>query len=368
MVLTTILLFVGGLICLLFGAEALVRGASRLAAAFGVSSLVIGLTVVAFGTSAPELAVSVKSAIAGQAGIALGNVIGSNVFNVLFILGLSAIIIPLTVNQQLVRFDVPLMIFLSVLAMVISLDGVISRTDGLIFLAGLVSYIVFSIYQSRKETAAIKQEYESEFGVAEEEKHHWLKNIGLVVVGLGLLVLGSRWFVEAAVTVARYLGVSEVVIGITIVAIGTSLPEVVTSVVAAVRGERDIAVGNVVGSNIFNIMGVLGFAGALSPAGVQVAPQILYFDIPVMIAVAVVCLPIFFTGGVVSRTEGFLLFGYYIAYSAYIVLTTLKHPALATFNNAMLYFAIPLTTITILTILVQHFRETSQAAKQPPQG
>ncbi len=364
MVLTTIFYFVGGLVCLLLGADALVKGASRLAAAVGVSSLVIGLTVVAFGTSAPELAVSVQSAIAGQADIALGNVIGSNVFNVLFILGLSAIIVPLIVAQQLVRFDVPLMIVLSILTFVISWDGVISRTDGILFIAGLLSYVVYTIYQSRKETAAIKAEYEGEFGVPEEEKHHWLKNVAFVVAGLGLLVLGSHWFVKAAVTVAEALGVSKVVIGITIVAIGTSLPEVVTSVVAAVRGERDIAVGNVVGSNIFNIMGVLGFAGALSPAGVQVAPQILYFDIPVMIAVAVVCMPIFFSNGVISRTEGFVLFSYYIAYTTYIVLVTIKHPALATFNNAILYFMMPLTGITILAIFAQHFRKPTTPTPQ----
>ena len=365
MVLTTIFYFVGGLVCLVWGADALVKGASRLAAAVGVSSLVIGLTVVAFGTSAPELAVSVQSALAGKAGIALGNVIGSNVFNVLFILGISAIIIPLTVDQQLVRFDVPLMIGLSVLTFVISYDGVISRVDGIFFIMGLLSYVVYSIYQSRKETAAIKAEYENGFGVSEEEKHHWLKNMAFLVVGLGLLVLGSHWFVIAAVTVAKALGVSEVVIGITIVAIGTSLPEVVTSIVAAVRGERDIAVGNVVGSNIFNIMGVLGFAGALSPAGVQVAPQILYFDIPVMIAVAVVCMPIFFSNGVISRTEGFVLFSYYLAYTAYIVLATLKLPALTTFTNAVLYFMLPLTGVTILAVFAQHFRKSDATPPTP---
>lgn len=365
MVLMTILYFVGGLVCLVGGADLLVKGASRLAAAVGVSSLVIGLTVVAFGTSAPELAVSVNSALAGKAGIALGNVIGSNVFNVLFILGLSAIIVPLIVDQQLVRFDVPLMIGLSILTFVVSWDGVISRTDGLLFLAGLVGYVVYSVYQSRKETAAIKAEYEGEFGVPEEEKHHWLKNVAFLVVGLGLLVLGSHWFVVAAVTVAKALGVSEVIIGITIVAIGTSLPEVVTSVVAAVRGERDIAVGNVVGSNIFNIMGVLGFAGALSPGrGLEVATSILYFDIPVMIAVAAVCMPIFFSNGVISRTEGFVLFSYYIAYTAYTVLVAMKHPALATFNNAMLYFMMPLTGITILAIFAQHFRKPSTPTPQ----
>lgn len=350
------LLFVVGLVFLIIGAEALVRGASRLAATFGVSPLVIGLTVVAFGTSSPELAVSVKSALSGQAGLAVGNVIGSNIFNVLFILGLAAMIVPLVVSQRLVRLDVPLMIALSVLVLVLALDGKIHRADGLVLVVGLVIYVWFSIRQSRGESVEVREEYAREFGTARDAGRNWIRNTGLVLGGLALLVLGSRWLVDGAVTFARYLGVSELVVGLTIIAAGTSLPEVVTSVIAAIRGERDIAVGNVVGSNIFNIMGVLGCAGLVAPAGIEVSPAVIGFDLPVMIGVALACLPIFFTGGVISRQEGAVLLGYYVAYTAYLVLAASHHDALPRFSAVMLYFVIPLTVITLAVVALRELR------------
>ena len=346
----SILLFVAGLLFLIAGAEALVRGSSRLAAVLGISPLAIGLTVVAFGTSSPELAVSIKAALSDQGSIAVGNVVGSNIFNVLFILGLSALIVPLVVSHQLVRLDVPLMIALSIIMLVFSFDENFSRTDGLILIAGLAVYIWFLIYQSRREFAGVKQEYAKGFGNAGRENIGWFKNIALVLGGLTLLVLGSRWLVDSSVSFAQYLGVSELVIGLTIVAAGTSLPEVVTSVIAAIRGERDIAVGNVVGSNIFNIMGVLGIASIVAPAGIKISPAVIRFDIPVMIVVAFACLPIFFTGGVISRKEGALLLGYYVAYTLYLILAAAHHDALPRFSAVMLYFMIPLTVVTMLII------------------
>ena len=351
-----ILLFFVGLGFLIIGAEALVRGASRLAAVLGISPLVIGLTVVAFGTSSPELAVSVKSALSGHANIALGNVVGSNIFNVLFILGLSALIVPLVVSQQLVRLDVPLMIALSVIVLILSLDENFSRAEGIMLVVGLAIYIWFLIYQSRRETIAVKDEYDKEFVTERHVKGNWIKNIGLVLGGLVLLVFGSRWLVDSAVSFAKYLGVSELVIGLTIVAAGTSLPEVVTSVIAAIRGERDIAVGNVVGSNIFNIMGVLGFASIIAPTGIKVSTAVIGFDIPVMIAVALACLPIFFTGGVISRQEGALLLGYYVAYTLYLVLAASHHDTLPGFSAVMLYFVIPLTVVTIIIVALREMR------------
>lgn len=351
-----IFLFFVGLGFLIVGAEALVRGASRLATIFGISPLVIGLTVVAFGTSSPELAVSIKAALSGQSNIAIGNVVGSNIFNVLFILGLSSLIVPLVVSQQLVRLDVPLMIAVSVIILIFSLDGNLSRANGFTLVVGLVIYIWFLIYQSRKETAAVKEEYAREFGSYESVKHNWAKNIGLILGGLILLILGSRWLVDSAVSFAQYFGVSELVIGLTIVAAGTSLPEVVTSVIAAVRGERDIAVGNVVGSNLFNIMGVLGVTSIIAPAGVEVSMAVIRFDMPVMIAVAMACLPIFFTGGVISRQEGALLLGYYVAYTLYLVLAVSHHDALPEFSAVMLYFVIPLTVVTMVIIALREIR------------
>lgn len=353
----TMVLFVLGIVLLVGGAEWLVRGASRLAAISGISPLVIGLTVVAFGTSAPELAVSVQSALGGQPDIALGNVVGSNIFNVLFILGISALIAPLVVSQQLIRLDVPLMIGVSVLMYLLALDGSIGRLDGLLLFAGILMYTGFSIVKSRRESAQVQEEYAQEFGkpVAPTGREI-LKNLALIIVGLALLVLGARWLVEGAVAIARLFGVSELIIGLTIVAGGTSLPEVAASIVASLRGERDIAVGNVVGSNLFNILAVLGLASLISPQGIQVSPAALSLDIPVMIAVAVACLPIFFTGFRIDRWEGILFLGYYVAYTVYLILYAMEHQALAAFSVTMLWFVIPLTLITLLVLAARAWR------------
>jgi cation:H+ antiporter len=350
MTLSTIVFLLLGLVLLVGGAEYLVRGAASLAAAAGVSSLVVGLTVVAFGTSSPELAVSVVSAYKGQADLALGNVVGSNIFNVLFILGLSAVIIPLVVAQQLVRLDVPLMIGASVLMFLLALDGIIGRVDGVFLFAGVLAYTVFLIRQSRRESSAdVKAEYENEFGNAKQSRG-WLKNIGLVLIGLAGLMLGSKWLVDSSVTIARSFGVSELIIGLTIVAAGTSMPEVATSVVAALRGERDIAVGNVVGSNIFNILCVIGLSSIVAPAGISVSPAALRFDMPVMIGVAVACLPVFFSGYRISRVNGAVFLGFYAAYLTYLVFTATRHEALGTYRAALLYYVLPLSAITLIFI------------------
>lgn len=357
----TIFLFVFGLVFLIIGAEILVRGASRIAQRMGIPPLIVGLTVVAFGTSAPELAVSIKSALSAQADIAVGNIIGSNIFNILFILGLSALIIPLRVSQQLIRLDVPLMIGLSVVVLFFSLDQNISRTNGLILVIGLVAYLVYLFYQGQKENADTAAEKTSEISKVDGQiQSSWTINIGLVFGGLLLLVIGSRWLVDSAVTFAQFLGVNELIIGLTIVSAGTSLPEVVTSIIAAVRGERDIAVGNIVGSNIFNIMAVLGLTSIIAPAGIEVSNAVIGFDLPVMIAVALASLPIFFTGGIISRWEGGLFLGYYGAYTLYLVLAATHHATLSLFSTVMLYFVIPITLFTIITIVVQQLRKNNQ--------
>ena len=200
----------------------------------------------------------------------------------------------------------------------------------------------------------MKDEYAKEFAPGTDVS--WLGNTGLVLGGLALLVLGSRWLVDGAMSIAQYLGVSELIIGLTIVAAGTSLPEVVTSVIASIRGERDIAVGNVVGSNLFNIMGVLGLSSILAPTGIGVSPAVIRFDIPVMIVVAFACLPIFFTGGVISRWEGALLLGYYLAYTLYLILAAAQHDALPRFSATMLYFAVPLTLVTLIVVALRELR------------
>ncbi|MBK9387550.1 MAG: calcium/sodium antiporter [Planctomycetes bacterium] len=317
--LTSLGLLVAGLALLTFGGEWLVRGASRLAATAGLSPLVIGLTIVAFGTSAPEMATSVSAALAGNGDIALGNVVGSNSFNVLFILGASALITPLVVQQQLIKIDVPLMVAVSGLAWWMARDGSIDRIEGLLLAGGLLVYVVLCIATAKKEPAAVQAEYAQEFGTEKQKRVPLWKDFVFIVAGLGLLVLGSRWFVDGAVVMAKALGASELVIGLTIVAAGTSLPEVATSLIAAYRGERDIAVGNVVGSNLFNLLGVLGISGAVAPSGVPVAAAALSFDIPVMFAAAALCLPIFLTGSRISRSEGFVLLAGYAAYLGWLI-------------------------------------------------
>jgi cation:H+ antiporter len=349
----TLILFITGLALLIGGAELLVRGASGLAARVGISPLVIGLTVVAFGTSSPELAVSIGSAWSGDADIALGNVVGSNIFNILFILGLAALIAPLVVAQQLIRLDVPLMIGVTVLLLLLALDGTIGRLDGALLAGTVLAYTTFLVRQSRKETsAAVLAEYDDVAPPAMA----WPLQVGSVVAGLGLLVLGSRWLVDGAVQLARTLGVSDVIVGLTIVAAGTSLPEVATSVLAGLRGERDIAVGNVVGSSIFNILAVLGLSSLVSPDGLAVAPSMTTFDIPVAIAVALACLPIFFTRHLIARWEGALFLAYYAAYTLYLILNATEHDALPAYSGTMLVFVIPLTIITIAVLAAREYR------------
>lgn len=350
-----VLLFVAGLVLLVLGANVLVRGASNLAFSFGISPLVVGLTVVAFGTSAPEVAVSVGAALAGTTDIAIGNVVGSNIFNVLFILGLSAMITPLVVNLQLIRQEVPIMIGASVLLLLLSLDGQLSWSDGGILAVLMVAYTAFLVIQSRSQVKATQTEFDEELHPAEQGS--WDSKLpvqlALIVLGLGLLVLGSEWLVGSAVVFAKAMGVSDVVIALTIVSAGTSMPEVATSIAAALKGERDIAVGNVVGSCTFNIFACLGISSLVAaPAGLQVASSLLAFDMWVMLAVAFACLPIFLTGREIARWEGGVFLAYYTAYVVYLILDAQGHDALDLYSNTMLSFVVPITVITLVVSLL----------------
>lgn len=340
-----------GLVLLVIGAEGLVNGASFLAASLGISPLVIGLTIVAYGTSSPEMAVAIQSSFTGQADIALGNVVGSNIFNVLVILGLSALAMPLIVAKQLIRLEVPIMIGISFLTLLFGFDGLINRSDGLILVIGGIIYTIFLIYQGSKQPPEEK-EYEKYTVLGDVSVFQWVKNLGLMLGGTGLLILGSRWLVESSTSIALTIGVSELVIGLTIVAVGTSLPELATSVMATLKGERDIAVGNVIGSNIFNISAVLGIGAMVSPQGIPVSSAAIGFDLPVMIAITISCLPIFLTGNVIDRWEGLLFVSYYIAYTTYLILRSTEHNSLQIFSNIMLLVVIPLTvlTLTIATV------------------
>lgn len=345
-----------GLLVLGVGAEFLVRGASHLAARLGVAPLVIGLTVVAFGTSMPEMAVSAYSSFHGQAALALGNVVGSNIFNVLLILGLAAVIAPLTVAAQLVRLDVPVMIGVSALLWIMSLDGAIAFWEAGVLFAGLLAYVWLQVRIARREQApAVQQEFSAEFGPRAFPRHHWALDAAAVLGGLVLLLLGSRWLVQSAVSIATALGVSETVIGLTIVAAGTSLPEVATSVLASIRGERDIAVGNVIGSNLFNILGVLGLAGLIRPAGLPVPAALQSFDLPVMAAVAVVCLPLFLDQSI-GRLKGALFLLGYAGYLTTLILSATGSAALPGFRATMLAYVLPITALTVFGLAVHSAR------------
>ncbi|MGE0386055.1 MAG: calcium/sodium antiporter [Gammaproteobacteria bacterium] len=355
----TMLMLIGGLVLLIAGGELLVRGASKLAVSLGISPLVVGLTVVAFGTSSPEFAVSLQAAVSGQVDIAFGNVVGSNIFNVLFILGISALIVPLVVSAQIVRQEVPIMIGASLLLAAFALDGSIARWEGGVLFGLLLAYTAFLVVQSRRESQAIRSEYAGEPHLAAQR--HWDDRLPvqllLIVGGLVLLVFGSRWLVAAAVAIAQSFGVSELVIGLTIVAAGTSLPEVAASITAAVRGQRDIAVGNVIGSSTFNILGVLGLSGLLAPVPLAVPQSLLEFDLLVMLAVAFACLPVFVTGATIARWEGAVFLGYYVAYVAFLVLTAQQHEARATFALAMQAVVLPLTVLTLAVATLRAWRE-----------
>lgn len=365
----TLILFVAGIVLLISGAELLVRGASRLAVSVGITPLVVGLTVVAFGTGSPELAVGIQASFRGQADITVGNVIGSNIFNVLFILGISAIVAPLIVSQQLVRLDVPIMIVVSSAALLMALDGYIGRGDGFVLVVASVGYTWLLINISRRETAKVHAEYEQAYGEMQEPtKRRWPLHVGLVVIGLALLVLGAEWLVDGAVSIASALGVSELIIGLTIIAAGTSLPEVATSIIAGLRGERDIAVGNVVGSNLFNILVVLGITALISPAGLRVAAPAINFDMPVMLAASVLCLPIFFLNYRIGRWEGALFLSYYVFYTLYLILATSQHDALPAFSVVMKWFVIPATILTVAIAFLREVRRHMRARRAAETG
>lgn len=346
--------FVVGIGALMAGAEGLVRGSSRLAQRLGIPPIIVGLTIVAFGTSSPETAVSVQSAWTDQADIALGNIVGSNITNVLLILGLSALVAPLMVSARLVRLDVPLMIAVSVLTLLLCADGELGRFDGFLLLVLMAGYLAYLIVETRWKKAAGAADVVEALPPMEG---HVVSDLLWSAGGLVLLVIGSRWLVNGAVIFAEMLGVSKLVIGLTVVAVGTSLPELATSVMAAFRGERDIAVGNVVGSNLFNLMFVLGLAAVVAPRAIAISPAALHFDLPVMVAVAVACLPVFFNGNAIERWEGGLFFAYYLAYVAYLVLSSTRHASLPLFNWVMLAFALPLTAVTLAVISWRAYRK-----------
>ncbi|MGJ9407029.1 calcium/sodium antiporter [Nesterenkonia aurantiaca] len=404
----TLLLLLGGFVLLVGGGEALVRGAASLGRTVGLSSLIVGLTVVSSATSAPELAVSTGAALSGSPGLALGNVVGSNIANILFVLGLTAIFGALVVKVQLIKVDIPIMIGFSVIALLMALDGGVSTLEGSVLVGLLVVYLAVTVVLARRQTrreqatssgqgVSSEQAVSREQGISSQQgtldvdravgggsvkltkglrttkRRSIMVDLGLLAVGIALLVVGAQMLVSAASSIALSLGVSDLIIGLTIVAIGTSLPELATSVIAALRGERDMAVGNLVGSNIFNIGAVLGLTSIISPEGVEVASAAVNFDLPVMIATAMVLLPLAFTAQAIGRWEGLVLVTFYSAYVVYLVLYAAGHAALQPFSSAMLWFVLPITALWITALVgyeigVLRTRRAARSGKLPGGG
>jgi cation:H+ antiporter len=359
----TVLTLLAGLAVLVGGGELLVRGAGGLALALGLSPLVVGLTVVSFATSAPELAVTLDATLSGSPGLAIGNVVGSNIANVLLVLGVSALVLPLVVRNRVVRQDVPVMVALSAATLLLSLDGVVGRLEGLLLLAALVLYVARTVWASRRRTRAGTDS--TPVRRSGGGTRRLVVDGLLVAAGVGLLVLGARLLVSAATGIGAALGVSDLVMGLTVVAVGTSLPELATSVIAAVRGERDLAVGNVVGSNIFNLGAVLGLAAAVSPEGVPVSDGAIALDMPVMVVVAVALLPVAFTGAAVARWEGLVFVVYYVVYVTYVALDATGHDALPALGRVVLGFLLPLTAVTLAVLVAHEVRRRRGAGAAP---
>ena len=344
----TLITFILGFVFLISGAELLVRGASNLAKTIGISPLVVGLTIVAFGTSSPELAVNIQSTWSGKPDLAIGNVVGSNILNILLVLGIGAVIVPISISQRLIRLEVPLMIGASFLLLLLSIDGKLDFWDGLLMSCAIIVYTFFSIRICRQAKNYCPPE---KLTSSQHKKNlNIIVQLVLIILGLYLLIQGSQWLVEGAVIIAKLIGISELIIGLTVISIGTSLPEIATVIIASLRKEPELVIGNVLGSNLFNILLVLGFTSLIAPDGIEVSRSAVVFDMPVMIAVAVACLPIFFTGYMIRRWEGGLFLAFYVAYTLYLFLNATQHDSLPAFNIVMFEFVIPLTALTLLVL------------------
>jgi cation:H+ antiporter len=315
--------FIMGIAALIGGAELVVHGGSRLAARLGVPPIVIGLTIVSIGTSTPELAVGIEAGLEGSGSLAVGNIAGAITFNLLFILGLSALLKPLAVSVRTIRFGLPTMIVVAVALMAMAWNGVLSRVEGAVLVGAALIYTVMIVRLTRRESRAVRAEFAREYGTPRDGRapRDIVWNLGALAVGITVTVVGSEWLVDGAVELARMLGVSDAFIGLTVVTFGTSSPELVTTVVGTLRNTRDIAIGNLLGSSVYNILLILGVTCLVAPSGVHVGPDLTRVGLPVMTAVTVACVPVFVSGRRVTWLEGVLFVGGYVAYLTYLVLT-----------------------------------------------
>lgn len=323
-------LFIAGLALLIVGAELLTRGGTKIANLMGISPVVVGLTVVAIGTSMPELAIGVEAALAGSGELAIGNIAGTNTLNILLILGLIATIKPLPIELSTLRVDLPSMVFAAILFLAFALDGSLGRIEGIVLAVLAVAYTVIVIRASRKESVPAQLEFQREFGEAlvpaeqrpaqrARGRRDFGMNLAALIGGIVIIVLGADWLVDGASDIARMIGASEAFIGLTIVAIGTSAPELVTAIVSTLRGDRRIAVGNLIGSSTYNILLILGVTMMVPGDPILISPNLSFIDIPLMLIAALVCIPIFVSGRKVVRTEGALMVTAYLLYLGYLI-------------------------------------------------
>ena len=318
-----LLLLMAGLIVLAIGAEGIVRSASKLASSIGISPMVIGLTVVAVGTSMPELAVGITAAQQDSPGLSIGNIAGTNLVNLLFILGLSALLDPLSLHLRVIRLDLPGMVIAALLLTLMAWDGRLSQLDGALLFGSAVLYTIVLVKVSRRESRAVREEFRTMYSEAAAAARAPLgaraKQLLILIVSIALTLLGADWLVDGAVSIARSVGIGDAVIGLTIVAIGTSAPELATTVISTIKRERDVAVGNLLGSSIYNILVILGLTCLAVPGGLTVDRSLLLFDIPLVFAVALLCIPVFMTGRRVSRFEGGLFLAVYLGYLVFVL-------------------------------------------------
>lgn len=312
-----------GIVALIAGAELIVRGGVQVAARLGVPPIVIGLTIVAIGTSTPELAVGVKAALGGAGSLAVGNIAGTNIVNILLILGGSALIAPLALDTQTIRFDLPIMTVVALTLLAMAWDGALTRTEGAVLLAAACAYTVAIVVAAGRESRSTKAQFAREYEAPRHQRpaDDTLRGAAALLAGIVVIVLGSDWLVDGAVAFAQAAGVSDAFIGLTIVAIGTSTPELATTLVGTLRNNRDIAIGNLLGSSIYNILLILGVTTLAPSMPLQIEPDLARIDIPVMTAVALACIPVFRSGQHISRTEGALFVGAYLVYVLYLVVT-----------------------------------------------
>lgn len=350
--------FLLGLAGLVKGADWLVDGAAKIALRFNVSPLLIGLTLVALGTSAPELAVSVRSALIGEPDIAIGNVVGSNIANILLVLGAAAVFAPLTVRRKIVRIEVPIMIAVSLLFFAVVQDGSLGNTAGLILGGALIAFLVFLFSQARQNDPGTADEFDLELDSAHPKL---VRTLFFVLAGTALLLAGSHFLVMGATEIASRLGVSELLIGLTIVAVGTSAPELAASITAAIKGDRDIAIGNAIGSNIMNLLVVIPACALISQETITINPQMIRFDIPLMIAVAVLCLPIFIDDFRVKRWEGIVFLASYGVYTIYLILLGMDHRWVDHFPEVPIFIALPILVSILVTAVTWRNRRARYA-------